>query len=243
MKNQIIIVLAIVVMAISMQSCVGPAHLGSDRTFVDRPREKGQDAVTATAKYNNSGSYAGNRAENISGDLGLTYSKNFKNNTFVQVGGDVFVGNVKSIYNEYFPNFQSASGSYYGFTSRLEYGGNIINNEKTRLGIGAIVSGSIEKGSLHTFGLNNQGRNPESGDWISQALGAKVDFTYKFNEHTQAGIEAVVSQKMLLTIPIGEYYHLTGFATVKKMTYFAQSSYSPVFSYRPIVSVGVGYKF
>ena len=71
MKNQIINFVAIITMVISMQSCIGPAHLGSERTFVDRPRAAGEESVTATAKYNNSGSYAGNEAKNINASTTL----------------------------------------------------------------------------------------------------------------------------------------------------------------------------
>jgi hypothetical protein len=243
MKNQIINFVAILMISVSMQSCIGPAHLGSERTFVDRPRAAGQEAITATAKYNNSGSYAGDPAENISGDLGITYSKNFKNNTFMQVGADVFVGKISNIDNSSHPNFPSEGGTYNGFSGRLEFGGNVVQTKKYRFGLAAISGGSIEGGALHGSSLGAQGNGEAGGSWFSQLLGAKADFTYMFNENAQVGVEAVIAQRLIFITPIGEYYHLTGFATVKKMTYFVQGSYSPVFSFRPIVSVGIGYKF
>ncbi len=243
MRSQIINIVAIIVMAISMQSCIGPAHLGSERTFVDRPRAAGEQAVTATAKYNNSGSYAGNQAKNISGDAGVTYSKNFKNKTFVQIGADAFVGNVSKISNAQNPIFVGNGGSYYGASGRLELGINAVQTDKLRLGIGAIVGGSIERGALHDYGLEGQSNGANSTSWFSQLAGVKADFTYMIDEKSQVGVEAVVAERLLFAQPIGEYAHLTGFATVKKMTYFVQGSYSPQFSYRPIMSVGVGYKF
>ena len=243
MKNQIINFVAIITMVISMQSCIGPAHLGSERTFVDRPRAAGEESVTATAKYNNSGSYAGNEAKNISGDVGVTYSKNFNNKTFIQVGSDAFLGNVSAIKNPTNNIFVGEGGSYLGFSGRLEFGINAVQTEKFRLGFAAITGGSLERGALHGNTLDEQGNKIDEGAWFSQLAGLKADFTYMIDEKSQVGLEAVVGERFLIALPIGEYYHITGFTTVKKMTYFVQGSYSPQFSFRPIASLGVGYKF